>query len=83
MFSTYPYPKTTVGKSSCGPDTAINGTVPSIYYAYWPNIAESLATIKIYTMSLFAFPLALYTVFANEVSGLSIINVSGGREGGS
>ena len=75
---TYSHPKITVENSLCWTDTEINGPISSRKYVGWPNIVESISLINLSTMDQFAFPRALSTVVANDVSRLSTINLYGG-----
>ena len=69
--------KTLTEKSSCGTDADINGPGPYRYYNIYPDIVEDMSLIIIYKMPPLALPWVLYTVVANDVSKLSMINTSG------
>ena len=77
MLSTYPYPESTVEKSLCGPDTALDGPGPSNEYTGWPNIFDALGLMNLYTMAPLVLPRALSTAVDNNISRLSMINTSG------
>ena len=78
MLATYPYSKITVENSSCGPDTEINGSGPSIKYYGWPKIVDAIGLMNLSTMDSLELPRALSTVVVNDISKLSTINASGG-----
>ena len=67
IFSTYPYPKTTVENSSCGPEIAIDGPGLPREYTGWTNIVDDLGLMNLPTISLLVLPLALSNVVANDV----------------
>ena len=65
-------------KASCGPDTAIDVSGPSIEYTGRSKIVDALGLMNLSTMDPLVLPQALSTVMANNVSKLSMINTSGG-----
>ena len=64
---TYPYSKSTLKKSSCGPDTAIDGPGPSRKYIGCPKIVYAIGLMNLSTMSPLMFPRSFSTVVANDV----------------
>ena len=75
---TYPFPESTVEKSSCGTDTRIYSPGPSRDYYGCLNIFEVLFLINIFTMYLLALSLALYKRLDNNVFKLYTIDSSRG-----
>ena len=75
---TYSYPKITAEKSACDPDTAINVLGPYIEYSRWENIFVDIGFIDLSKIDPLELPLDLSTAVANEISKLSIINISEG-----
>ena len=71
-------PRALLKNYSCGTETKIDSPGPSSEYYGWPNIFYSLGLIILYTMDPLALPRALYTVAANYISKLSMINAFGG-----
>ena len=76
MLSTYPYPERTVEKFFCGPETTIYGSGPSSEYTGCPNVVDALGYMNISTIASLVLLQELYTVVANDVSKLSMINAS-------
>ena len=63
---------------SCGPYIEMDSPGPSNEYNGWPNIVHALGLMNLSTMALLVLPQALYTVVADNVSKLSMINTSVG-----
>ena len=63
---------------SRGTEIAIDGTGPPREYNRWPKIVDDIGLMNLSKISPPVLPLALSTVVANDVSKLSMINVSGG-----
>ena len=69
--------KALLKNTSCGPETAIDGPVPHNEYTRCPNIFDALGLMNLSTMDPLFFPRALFTVVANNVYKLSMINTYG------
>ena len=50
-FPSIHIPNALLKNSSCGPDTAIDGPVPSRKYCGWPNILDDLVLMNLSTMT--------------------------------
>ena len=65
--------KALLKNTSCGPETAIDGPVPHNEYTGRRNIVDNLGLMNLSTLDPLAFPQALSTVMANNVSKLSTV----------